>query len=600
MRISDSSCAGGGGGGCGGGAMVVANKSAEDDFFGDPKGWPPGFRFHPTDEELILYYLKRKMCRRRLKLNAIADIDVYKCDPEELPAQSLLKTGDRQWFFFSPRDRKYPNGGRSNRATRQGYWKATGKDRRIEWNSRSVGCKKTLVFYRGRAPSGERTDWVMHEYTLDEEELKRCKTAVDCYALYKVYKKSGAGPKNGEQYGAPFREEDWADDSDLVEAIAPNHDQVQHLDNNVNGDKSLVDNPSEPQCDLLDEILGLIANESQTTNQPENGHLFIKDGADKGYDNSMMMGPSMETYSAEPSMVLNPSYIQHGTQYSFDVTRSVISHIPSNEAPEVSSASPYTSELVLPELDEDNFLEINDLLGPQPGYSDVNHADDSLFSEEPEFYFDAAQYLRDTEATDRQTNSYLYSNNPIGELTGHSDHQMQPNHLVYENEHVASQLWMHDQNCDGFVSSELNHATVAPLNSGTNVIHSGGSSGNYVGQQTHNQGSNNDDIDVDTWFSSAISSLLASVPTPPAIAADNAIINRAFERMSSFGRVRIPKRDAEVLGGLRPNVGRRNATRNGGYFFLSILVALCAICWLLMIGTTIKVVKTFVWKFISS
>lgn len=32
------------------------------------------------------------------------------------------------------------------------------------------------------------------------------------YALYKVFKKSGPGPKNGEQYGAPFKEEDWVDD----------------------------------------------------------------------------------------------------------------------------------------------------------------------------------------------------------------------------------------------------------------------------------------------------------------------------------------------------------------------------------------------------
>ncbi|CAN7046514.1 unnamed protein product [Brassica oleracea var. botrytis] len=145
--------------------------------FKEGKFTAPGFRFHPTDEELVMYYLKRKMYRKRLTVNAIGFVDVYKIEPDDLPGQSVLKTGDRQWFYFTPRSRKYPNAARSGRGTATGYWKATGKDRVIVYNSRSVGLKKTLVFYRGRAPTGERTDWVMHEYTMNEEELDRCTNA---------------------------------------------------------------------------------------------------------------------------------------------------------------------------------------------------------------------------------------------------------------------------------------------------------------------------------------------------------------------------------------------------------------------------------------
>ena len=69
--------------------MTVQSESCMGD-----DGWPPGFRFHPTDEELVLYYLKRRICRRKLKLDIIAEVDVYKWDPEELP-------GTKSLFFSS-------------------------------------------------------------------------------------------------------------------------------------------------------------------------------------------------------------------------------------------------------------------------------------------------------------------------------------------------------------------------------------------------------------------------------------------------------------------------------------------------------------------
>ncbi|KAK1439613.1 hypothetical protein QVD17_05433 [Tagetes erecta] len=156
---------------------------------------PPGFRFHPTDEELITCYLLRKVLDRSFTGRAFADVDLNKCEPWELPQRA--KMGEKEWYFFSLRDRKYPTGLRTNRATEAGYWKATGKDREIYSSKTSalVGMKKTLVFYRGRAPKGEKTNWVMHEYRLDGKFSYHylSKTSKDEWVISRVFKKSGTG-----------------------------------------------------------------------------------------------------------------------------------------------------------------------------------------------------------------------------------------------------------------------------------------------------------------------------------------------------------------------------------------------------------------------
>lgn len=155
---------------------------------------PAGFRFHPTDEELVNHYLCRKCAGLPISVPIIAEIDLYKYDPWQLPDMALY--GEKEWYFFSPRDRKYPNGSRPNRAAGSGYWKATGADKPIG-KPRSLGIKKALVFYAGKAPRGVKTNWIMHEYRPTNVDRSASAAAnknnlrLDDWVLCRIYNKKG-------------------------------------------------------------------------------------------------------------------------------------------------------------------------------------------------------------------------------------------------------------------------------------------------------------------------------------------------------------------------------------------------------------------------
>lgn len=50
----------------------------------------PGFRFHPTEEELIEFYLRRKVEGKRFNVELITFLDLYRYDPWELPGSFSL------------------------------------------------------------------------------------------------------------------------------------------------------------------------------------------------------------------------------------------------------------------------------------------------------------------------------------------------------------------------------------------------------------------------------------------------------------------------------------------------------------------------------
>lgn len=83
---------------------------------------------------------------------------------------------EKEFYFFTPRDRKYKNGTRPNRAAGEGYWKATGADKSIKHNGAVVGFKKTLVFYEGKPPKGDKTFWIMHEYRVNNDSPPSTRT----------------------------------------------------------------------------------------------------------------------------------------------------------------------------------------------------------------------------------------------------------------------------------------------------------------------------------------------------------------------------------------------------------------------------------------
>ncbi|KAG6538278.1 NAC domain-containing protein 92-like [Zingiber officinale] len=161
---------------------------------------PPGFRFHPTDEEIATHYLTPKILDHAFSARAIGEADLNKFEPWELPSKA--KAGEKEMYFYCLRDRKYPTGMRTNRATKAGYWKATGKDKEIyRGKGVLVGMKKTLVFYKGRAPKGEKTNWVMHEFRLEGGKnflpSSLPKSGQDEWVVCKVFHKKLGAPKKG-------------------------------------------------------------------------------------------------------------------------------------------------------------------------------------------------------------------------------------------------------------------------------------------------------------------------------------------------------------------------------------------------------------------
>ncbi|KAF8020606.1 hypothetical protein BT93_G1137 [Corymbia citriodora subsp. variegata] len=132
----------------------------------DLQDLPVGYRFHPTGEEFVTHYLKRRVQGIVDHPCIIPDVDIYQCDPWDLPdkfhAESIIRPDDQvqECWFFSPHTPQ-----KVKRSTPSGYWKKTGDPKEVKARDAStvIGTKEYLVFYKGRSKNGIKTNWVIHE-----------------------------------------------------------------------------------------------------------------------------------------------------------------------------------------------------------------------------------------------------------------------------------------------------------------------------------------------------------------------------------------------------------------------------------------------------
>ncbi|OIV96213.1 hypothetical protein TanjilG_14890 [Lupinus angustifolius] len=130
---------------------------------------PPGFRFYPTDEELVVHFLHRKASLLPCHPHVIPDLHLSQYDPWELHGTALAE--GNQWYYYSRRTQ--------NRVTENGYWKATGIEEAVVTRSsnKRVGMKKYFVFYVGESiADGIKTNWIMQEYSLLDSASSTSKT----------------------------------------------------------------------------------------------------------------------------------------------------------------------------------------------------------------------------------------------------------------------------------------------------------------------------------------------------------------------------------------------------------------------------------------
>jgi hypothetical protein len=175
-------------------------------------------------------------------------------------------------------------------------------------DKRTIGTKKTLVFHEGRPPSGRRTEWIMHEYYIDENECQACPDMKGAFVLCKVTKRIDWASESGNEVNNPHPEQPTVAATSVVSLEQPDAAAASVLSPELtNNDATLAATAHTTTLDGDDELQGwleeLIDPSFAHVVDPVSADLFL-DEQNAESSNLGDVFPKVEPDYASPNQIV--------------------------------------------------------------------------------------------------------------------------------------------------------------------------------------------------------------------------------------------------------------------------------------------------------
>ncbi|KAL5058812.1 hypothetical protein RYX36_030416 [Vicia faba] len=146
---------------------------------------PVGYRFDPTDDILMSFYLRKKIYNQHLQFQGILQFDVFQTEPWRLPIDTRKSLSDRKYYFFDVR-----NGGFENmdiRAAGKGEWRIVEKRKEVSLKSLYfIGRKNTFEYWKMEGRELVKSEWMMEEFHISPILDPNMKSKLGAYRVFKM------------------------------------------------------------------------------------------------------------------------------------------------------------------------------------------------------------------------------------------------------------------------------------------------------------------------------------------------------------------------------------------------------------------------------